>query len=227
MNNTGGPLTGLQLSYGVEKYRLGTNPAGYHIQLFYSFDGATWTNAGASFLTSFPQDGGGVNSGYATAPGVTVPVTNQTLSVAIPDGSSFYLAWNYSVNTGTTTTNSQALAVDDISILGLSNAATNPTATGAANPNPVQAGSSTLLTVSVTPGANPASTGIAVTADLSSIGGSATQTFFDDHTNGDLTAGDNIFSFLATVPAATGPGLKTLPASIADARCAPRAHRFP
>src|SRR5258706_9322059 len=47
VNNTGAPLTGLQLSYSVEKYRLGINPAGFRILLVYSLDGANWTNAGA------------------------------------------------------------------------------------------------------------------------------------------------------------------------------------
>lgn len=45
-------------------------------------------------------------------PGATVSVTNKTLSVAIPNGSNFYLAWNYPVSSGTTTTNAQALAID-------------------------------------------------------------------------------------------------------------------
>ncbi len=44
----------------------------------------------------------------------------------------------------------------------------------------VQAGNSTLLRVTVTPGRKPASTGLAVTADLGSLGDSATQQFFDD-----------------------------------------------
>ncbi|MGA9995799.1 MAG: lamin tail domain-containing protein, partial [Pyrinomonadaceae bacterium] len=95
---------------------------------------------------------------------------------------------------------------------------TSPTGVGAANPNPVMTGNTTLLTVTVTPGTNPASTGITVTGDLTSIGGSATQTFFDNATNGDVTAGDNIFSFLATVAMATTGGVKTLPISIADAQ---------
>ncbi len=154
-NNTGASLTALQISYNVEKYRAGINAAGFRIQMFYSTDGNTWTNAGSSFLTSFAQDGGTVNSGYTPAPGSTTPVTNQALAVTIPDGGSFYLAWNYSVSSGTTTTNAQALAVDDISILGIANTPTNLTATGTASPSTVQAGSSTLLTVAVTPGLNP------------------------------------------------------------------------
>lgn len=215
-NNTGGTLGGLQISYNVEKYRGGSNAAGFRIQLFYSTDGSTWTSAGNDFLTAFPADA--ANSGFSPAPGVTVPVS-KTLNVSINDGSKFYLAWNYSVSSGTTTTNAQALAIDDISVLALpGNSPTNPAGTGAATPSTVQAGNSSLLTVSVTPGANPTSTGLAVSANLSSIGGSATQQFFDDGTHGDAVAGDNVFSFQATVPAATTAGLKTISATITDAQ---------
>ena len=66
---------------------------------------------------------------------------------------------------------------------------TNPSGAGAASPASVIQGGTTLLTVLVTPGANPTSTGIVVSGDLSSIGGSATEPFFDDGTNGDATAG--------------------------------------
>ena len=43
---------------------------------------------------------------------------------------------------------------------------TNPSGVGAASPSTVTAGSSTLLTVTVTPGTGPASTGLAVSGDL-------------------------------------------------------------
>src|SRR5262249_39590144 len=39
VNNTGGSLSGLSISYDVEKYRSGSNAAGFRIQLFYSSDG--------------------------------------------------------------------------------------------------------------------------------------------------------------------------------------------
>ena len=64
LNNTGGPLTGLQLSYNVEKYRGGSRS--FSIQLYYSMDGATWTSAGSTFLTSFAADAN--NNGFATVP---------------------------------------------------------------------------------------------------------------------------------------------------------------
>jgi hypothetical protein len=90
--------------------------------------------------------------------------------------------------------------------------------TGAANPDSVQAGNTTLLTVSVTPGANPASTGITVNRRFKQYRRLATQQFFDDGTNGDATAGDNVFSYNATVAANTAPGGKTIPTTITDAQ---------
>jgi predicted extracellular nuclease len=95
---------------------------------------------------------------------------------------------------------------------------TNPSGAGAANPASVIQGGTTLLTVLVTPGANPTSTGIVVSGDLSSIGGSATEPFFDDGTNGDVTANNNTFSFSTVVTLTTTPGTKTLPISISDAQ---------
>lgn len=217
VNNTGGDLSGLQISYDVEKYRNGSNSAGFRIQLFYSFDGTNWTNAGSDFLTSFSADAN--NNGFSPAPGATVSVSNKTLTVNIPNISTIYLAWNYSVASGTTTTNAQALAIDNISVLGVAGPPpTSPSGTGAANPSTVVAGSATLVTVSVIPGSNPTSTSITVTGDLTAIGGSATQSFFDDGTHGDATGGDNVFSFQATVASGTVAGSKSLPITIADAQ---------
>lgn len=94
---------------------------------------------------------------------------------------------------------------------------TNPTAALAASPTSVPVTTTTLLTVSVIPGNLPRSTGIAVVGNLSSIGGSATQAFFDDGTNGDVLARDLVFTFRATVPLATTPGAKSIPVTITDA----------
>lgn len=88
-------------------------------------------------------------------------------------------------------------------------------ATAQATPATVYLGSPALLTVAVTPGTQPTSTGIAVSADLSAIGGSSTQPFFDDGTNGDVAAGDNIFSYSAT---ASSTGGFSLPVNVSDAQ---------
>jgi len=90
---------------------------------------------------------------------------------------------------------------------------TNPT--GVPSSVPVVLGvSNGLVRVAVTPGGNPASTGITVTADLTAVGGSSTQTLFDNGTNGDVTSGDNTYSF--AVSTATTAGVFALPYTVAD-----------
>jgi endonuclease G, mitochondrial len=74
------------------------------------------------------------------------------------------------------------------------------------NPGTVTPNSSTLLRVSVIPATTPPSTGITVTGNLTNFGGSATQQFFDNGTNGDVTPNDNIFSYQYTVAANASGG---------------------
>src|SRR5438105_7562626 len=87
---------------------------------------------------------------------------------------------------------------------------TSPTASGSATPSSVSAGDPTTLTVTVTPGAHPVSTGIAVSGDLSSIGGSAAQPFADN--------GNGTFSFTATVSNGTSNGANSIPVVAPDAQ---------
>ena len=90
-----------------------------------------------------------------------------------------------------------------------------PVGVGAASPASLASGGNTLLTVTVTPGAFPASDITSVSVDLSPIGGAA-QPFFDDGTHGDLTAGDRVYSYTTVV--AGSPGFKVLTGTIGDAR---------
>lgn len=91
-------------------------------------------------------------------------------------------------------------------------------ANGGASPNTVSPNGTTLLTVSVFPATTPPSTGISVVGNLTNIGGSASQQFFDDGTNGDVTAGDNIFSYTATIPANQSGGQTSVTAVASDAQ---------
>jgi hypothetical protein len=95
---------------------------------------------------------------------------------------------------------------------------TPPSGVGTAFPSFLTAGDPILLTVDVFPGENPTSTGLAVTTDLTPIGGSASQTFFDDGTNGDMIAGDNSFAFQTTVALSTPGNFFELTARITDAQ---------
>ncbi len=102
--------------------------------------------------------------------------------------------------------------------LNVCGGSTNPAGSGAAAPSSAEPGDAVRLTVTVTPGANPTSTGLSVTANLSSVAGSSTQPFFDDGTNGDVTAGDGVFSYQIVVAGGTAPGPGTLPFSVSDAQ---------
>ncbi len=85
-----------------------------------------------------------------------------------------------------------------------------------ASPSSVSPGQTTLLTVTVIPATTPPSTAIGVAADLQPIGEAASQQFFDNGTNGDVTAGDNVFSYLATVAPSTTGGTKLIVGVAAD-----------
>jgi endonuclease G, mitochondrial len=87
-----------------------------------------------------------------------------------------------------------------------------------ANPNTVSPNSSILFTVSVFPATTPPSTDISVTADLSSLGGPTSQAFFDNGTNGDVTPGDNVYSYVYAVPGNTDGGTFSVAAVVADAQ---------
>ncbi len=91
----------------------------------------------------------------------------------------------------------------------------------AVNPSAVDPGEQTLFTVQINIPACATSTGHSVIGNLTSIGGSFPQPFFDDGPSGghgDAAAGDRIFSFLATVAPGSGPGLYLVPVSVQDAQ---------
>ncbi len=86
---------------------------------------------------------------------------------------------------------------------------TSPSGTIAANAASYSAGDAITLTVTVTPGTNPASTGLTVTGNLGSIG-LGTPAFSDQ--------GGNTFAFTGVVPTGLSGGTKSISASITDAQ---------
>ncbi|MHC5079497.1 MAG: choice-of-anchor X domain-containing protein [Planctomycetota bacterium] len=135
----------------------------------------------------------------------------------------FSLQWNISATATVATHVLPVTATDDdtvtsttnISLTVLTNVAPtilNPLAT----PNPQEVGLNVLLQVDATD--DVAVTG--VTADLTSIGGGASQVLYDDGSNGDPTPLDGTFSFLYTIPGSQTTGSFSVPATAQDALAA-------
>jgi hypothetical protein len=108
-------IENVNVSYNVEKYRKGSNAAGFAVQLYYSIDGRNWTSAGDKFHTYFAPDSETV--GYASVPGETVAVSD-VLDVPISRGCDLYLAWNITVASGDAANAAMAIGIDDFSISG-------------------------------------------------------------------------------------------------------------
>ncbi|HEU5102148.1 MAG TPA: endonuclease/exonuclease/phosphatase family protein [Roseiflexaceae bacterium] len=215
-NNTGATITQLAIGYTGEQWRLGTAGRADRLDFQFSTDAITltagsWLDQNDLDFTSPVTNTAGALDGNAAANRSAISGTIAGLNIA--NGAMFWIRWtDFNASGG-----DDGLAIDDFSLTPSANT-TAPTGAGSASPSFVVPGGATRLTMAVTPGANPTSSGIGVTGDLSSIGGSAAQPFFDDGSNGDATAGDNIFSFQATVAAAASFGSRKLPISIADAQ---------
>lgn len=110
------------------------------------------------------------------------------------------------------------VAITGFAVFASTAAASSPTAVGVATPSTVAPGRSTLLTVAVTPGVGPTSTGVFVSCNLSSVGGEFSQMLVDDGTTGDVHAGDLVFSYRATVSPTAALGPRSLPCVVSDAQ---------
>jgi hypothetical protein len=159
---------------------LGTNPTSTNTAV-----ACNLTSIGGSATFSLAGSGTSFSSSY-TVPGATTPNT-YSLPCIVTDFQSRSGSFNIS--------------------LVVSSSSTPPTATGSANPNPVQAGNSTTLSAAVTPGTNPASSGLAANCNLSAIGGGAS-----------VSLPSPSFSTVYTVPAATAVTTYSLPCTVSDAQ---------
>lgn len=107
-------LQDIHIDYDVEKYRQGSNSAGFDVQMYYSTDGLAWTSAGNAFKTHFNPDA--ATAGYASVPGATVNVSEDLEGVTLPGGTELFLAWNITVSSGTNCASAMALAIDNFKI---------------------------------------------------------------------------------------------------------------
>src|SRR5215813_895849 len=192
-----------------------TGPRDFKVQ--YSTNGTTFTDATGTNSTYVVTNDSWSSSGSPKS------VSRRTLDLsavsALDNQATVYIRLvdtSATAVTGGTVATGGTGRIDNFTVNGTAVTSTNPSGTGNANPSSVAPTQTTLLTVTVTPGTNPTSLTHTVVADLSSIGGAANQTFFDDGTNGDVTPNDNVFSFSATVALGTTGGVKNLPFTITE-----------
>src|SRR4051794_23697667 len=190
-NNTGSPITSLAVAYNGEQWRLGTAGRTDQMNFEYSLNSTdlvtgTWINVAALNFVTPDTVTAGAKNGNAAADRTALSSTINSLN--IPNGATFWIRWNDQDATGA----DDGLAVDDFSLTP-QGGAISLSGVGSASPNPVTAGNATTLSVLVTPGST--STGIAVTCNLTSIGGSSS--FSLGAVNG------NTYSAQYTVPVAT------------------------
>ena len=96
--------------------------------------------------------------------------------------------------------------------------ALNVSSSSTNQPVTVAPGGQALLTLPVVSQANPTSTGITATANLSALGGSATTAMNDSGIGGDAVAGDGIYSVTATVASGTPLGAQLVDVTFTDAQ---------
>ncbi len=113
-NTNTATINSLSISYKAERYRINSTAAS--VDFFYSTDGSTWTAvaSGAIAAASFPT-GTAKYTFNGTGAGFVAPtVVNKTASItglSIPNNGNIYIRWNFTLST----TNSQGIAIDDIS----------------------------------------------------------------------------------------------------------------
>jgi predicted extracellular nuclease len=99
-----------------------------------------------------------------------------------------------------------------------SSSPTAPTLTAAVTPASQTSGLAVLLTAVPKGGTSPASTGLTVTADLSALGGNATQPLNDTGSNGDATSGDGTYSYSFSIPSSQAANVYKLSFTVSDSQ---------
>ncbi|MBX3406445.1 MAG: lamin tail domain-containing protein [Phycisphaeraceae bacterium] len=195
-----------------------SNTSSRYVNVFYSVDGVnfveapsapfesnagdTWFNDRTVDLSAISAANNNPNFKFRISP-VFAPSTSQYVAA---NGASTY------ASTGTH-------RFDMVTVRGTATGSIPPSVVATAAPGAVcAAGGLITLSAVVVPGLLPDSTGLAVTANLTEVGGGAAVALLDDGLNGDEFAGDNIFTLRYTVPAGVSIGAKTIPITVSDAQ---------
>jgi hypothetical protein len=204
-----------------------TNQSVRNMQVQYSTNaGATWNNIATTtptgtvqVLTAVPNAWtNGLSIDFTGIPAVNDNPNFRVRMVSVYDSTLSPLAYG-GASGGRYNNASGNWRFDMVTFRGDALRSVGPAGTGEVNPPAVcSSGGPLTFTVTAQGGAGPVSTGITVAADLSALGLNSTQAFRDDGTNGDLFAGDGIYTYVAAIPDGQTPGPATITATISDAQ---------
>ena len=127
VNNTGSTMTGLNVSFDVERYRI--NTAAANVNFFTSTDGATWNAVTDGDTGAFAT---GTNT-YTFAGGTVVSRSLSLSNLAVSNGGAFYLKWNFNTTGGS----SQGLGLDNLAVQAVLPSANAPVITSPSTANAV------------------------------------------------------------------------------------------
>lgn len=178
INNTGAPVTAIDISYLIEAYN--DQSRGNEVEFYYSEDNSTYTNyAAATFVSTASSN----NSIESSNPSFTLSGLN------IANGGYFYIRWLYSDNTGSGSRDEFFL--DDISV----------SAQGSSTPL-LSVNPSSLTGFSTTPGNASASQSYDLSgANLTPVSGNITVTAPTDY---EVSTDNSTFNNSLSVPYSGG-----------------------
>lgn len=184
-----------------------SNTSSRFTQAQYSVDGGATFTIGPTFETP----GGDTWNFDRTLDltGVAGAGDNPALRVRIVSVFDPALGNAYSASRVTSTyAGSGTLRMDNVRVLGDAVVSTPPQGSGVFSPAAVCRGAETTLTVTASPGLNPPSGSLTVTADLSALGGSAAQSL--------TFLGGNSYGATILVGPGAATGFLTIPVTVSD-----------
>lgn len=197
-------MSGVRVRYNIRDLDASTDSAAQQVALHYRIgNSGAWTDVPAAYVAD-----------ATTGPSLATLVT--PVDVVLPAAVDNWPVVQLRIMTTNATGNDEWVGIDDLVV----EPATAPTApvitSSAASPNPVEWGQTLLLSATVAPGSNPASTTLSVTADASAVGGVASLPLADDGVAPDATAGDLVFTGATTVLASAGTGPRSIALAVTD-----------
>ena len=112
-NQAAQDIVGIELMYDIEKYRSGSNAAGFTIQLYWSNNGYVWNSAGDDFKMLYAAES--ATAGYAVVPAQTTTISGS-MPCNLAAGKDLFLCWMISVSSGDNCASAPSFGIDNVNM---------------------------------------------------------------------------------------------------------------